>query len=114
MAPNYTVFLEIHFFGGCYDKRVLISGDPELDAQKAGWLLRLVGAYVANSAKEDTKPAGYLRWRQPVPELVALAKEQAWPPEKYASDMRYHVYEVTRYEEVENKVHFKAYYQGIA
>jgi hypothetical protein len=113
LAPNYTIFLEIQFFGGCFDKKVLTSGSPELDVNRARLLLLLVGSYIANSEKENKKPANYLTWRQPVPEIVALAKEKGWPQEKREKDMRYHVYQVTSYEETENTVRFKAYYQGI-
>jgi hypothetical protein len=113
LAPNYTIFLEIQFFGGCFDKKVLTSGNPELDVNKARLLLLTVGSYIANSEKENKKPDSYLTWLQPVPEVVALAKEQGWSQEKREKDMRYHIYEVTSYEETDNTVRFKAYYQGI-
>jgi 5-methylcytosine-specific restriction endonuclease McrA len=113
LAPNYTVFLEIEFFGGCFDKKIIRSGNPELDVNKAKWLLLLVGSYIANSKKEQKTLDSLLRWRQPVPEVVALAKAQGWPKAKYDTQMRYHVYEVTSYEETDNMVRFKAYYQGI-
>jgi hypothetical protein len=113
LAPNYTVRLEIQFFGGCFDQKILRSGSPELDVQKAKWLLLIVGSYIANSQKENKKPASYMTWRQPVPEIVALAKQQGWPADKREKDMRYHIYEVTDYEESGDTVRFKAYYQGI-
>lgn len=113
LAPNYNIFLEIEFIGGCFDKKILRGGTPEFDADKSKWLLMLVGAYIANAKKENKHPASYFRWRQPVPEMVALAKEQGWSLEVREKRMRYHVYHATGWEASANIVRFKAEYQGI-
>ena len=105
--------MEIEFVGGYFDKKVLRSGSPELDAEKSRWLLIIVGAYIANMEKENKKPESYMTWRQPVPEVVALAKSQGWSAEERERRMRYHSYEVTSYEEAAGSVRFKAEYTGV-
>ncbi len=114
LAPNYTVYLQIEFFGGPRHKDVLIGGkSPELDVVKATWLLRIVGAWVATASKENRQPDTLMTWRQPCAQIVAQSKSEGWSEEKREAMMKHHIYNVTDYEERDGWITFKAYYHGI-
>ena len=100
--------------GGPLDGRVLASDEnPEFDANKAKWMLRLVGASLDIAARKEEKPGTLLIWRVKSPQMSEQAKAQQWSEVKVAALMQYHEYHITSFEETEGLVMFKAYYRGV-
>jgi hypothetical protein len=114
LTPGLTVFFEIAFHGGCLDGKVTRGGTPEFDTHKSWWLLRTVGPLIGRAEEEGRKLDNYLTWRQPAPEIVALAKERGWSEEERQRRMKYHIYHVTDYEFTDTTIRFKAEFQDIA
>jgi hypothetical protein len=99
--------------GGPLDGKVLASDEiVEFDANKAKWMLNIVGASLDIAARKEEKPGTLLIWRMKSPQMAEQAKAERWSEAKVAA-MPHHEYHITKFEETDGLVLFKAYYRGI-
>ena len=101
--------------GGPLDGKVLASDeDPEFDANKAMWVLRLSAESLDIAERKEEAPNTLLIWRVSSPEMSERAKSEEWSDAKVAALMAYHEYHITSLEETEGLVLLKAYYRGMS
>jgi hypothetical protein len=104
----------VEFVGGPLDGKKLDSElDPEFDANKALWVLRMVAASIDIAERRENRPGTLLKWRLPSPTLTERARAEGWSEPKIRALMQTHEYGIKSYEEIEGLVLLKAHYVGI-